>query len=371
MEVNVARRFESPEYVRISLAAAMTMGILPGKFLRDAKLYCINLLLTYDEGCIGRCAYCGLSRLTKANEPWRRHNFIRVDWPTVTLDEVLSRIDSDFCSHVERVCVSMITNPRARKDLLTVVERLHKKTDSISALVTPTIIDKEWLYELKKAGADMIGIAVDAATPELFEKWRGNEVRGPHKWEKYWKTLNEAVEVFGRNNVGIHLIVGLGESEKEMVKTIQRAHSMGAITHLFSFFPEAKSAMQNCPQPPISKYRRIQLARYLINHGIATDEEMTFDEHGRLRGYGVEREALNEIIDSGLPFMTSGCHGKTIENACNRPFANCTPYQAYIGELRNYPFPPEKKDIKTIRRQLWDYSTTLSMKSLPMQLAGK
>ncbi|MFQ6065541.1 MAG: hypothetical protein ACE5L6_08705, partial [Candidatus Bathyarchaeia archaeon] len=69
MKVNVAEKLESPKYVRISHAAAMTMGILPGKFLRNAKLYCINLLLTYDEGCMGRCAYCGLSRLTEANEP--------------------------------------------------------------------------------------------------------------------------------------------------------------------------------------------------------------------------------------------------------------------------------------------------------------
>ncbi|MHA2015753.1 MAG: radical SAM protein, partial [Candidatus Thorarchaeota archaeon] len=42
---------ESPEYVRTSLAAAMTIGKVPGRFYRDAKLYCINILLTYDEGC--------------------------------------------------------------------------------------------------------------------------------------------------------------------------------------------------------------------------------------------------------------------------------------------------------------------------------
>lgn len=356
MKVKAAEKLESPTYVRTSLAAAMTMGIVPGKFLRNAKLYCINLLLTYDEGCIGRCAYCGLSRLRKADEPWREHSFIRVDWPTVALDEVLSRLDSELCLHVERVCVSMITNRRARKDLITVIERLREKIDSISTLITPTIVDKGWLYELRKAGTDMVGIAVDAATPELFEKLRGRGVGGPHKWEKYWKTVEEAVEVFGRNNVGVHLIVGLGESEKEMVETIQRAHDMGAKTHLFSFFPEEKSAMQNFPQPPIAKYRRIQLARYLINHGISTVKEMTFDEDERLRGYGVDGEVLGEIIDTGLPFMTSGCRGKTMENACNRPFANCTPYQAYVGELRNYPFQPEKRDVEIIRRQLRDYS---------------
>ncbi|MCK5264403.1 MAG: hypothetical protein KAR03_02255, partial [Candidatus Thorarchaeota archaeon] len=72
---------ESPSYVRTSLAAAMTMGKIPGKFYRDAKLYCINLLLTYDEGCHARCAYCGLSGSREIENEWTDSSFIRVEWP--------------------------------------------------------------------------------------------------------------------------------------------------------------------------------------------------------------------------------------------------------------------------------------------------
>jgi len=75
-----------------------------------------------------------------------------------------------------------------------------------------------------------------------------------------------------------------------------------------------------------------------------------------LRLLGVDEATLNEVIDSGLPFMTSGCPSKNRENACNRPFSNCTPYQAMIGELRNYPFKPTAEDVAIIRRQLADYS---------------
>ena len=45
------KKMESPEFMRMSLAAAMTLGFKQGLFYRNAKLYCINLLLTYDEGC--------------------------------------------------------------------------------------------------------------------------------------------------------------------------------------------------------------------------------------------------------------------------------------------------------------------------------
>ena len=350
------RVYESPEYVRISLAAAITLGYVPGTFYRGAKLYCVNLLLTYRDGCSGRCAYCGLSRSRNVPAVWENRSFIRVDWPVVPLDDLVERMKTERCSHVERVCVSMVTRWRAREDTLYVVERLRETMDLVTGLIAPTVVDKKWLYELKEAGADRVGIAIDAATPELFDRLRGRGVGGPHRWDRYWRTVEEAVEVFGRGYVGVHFIVGLGETEREMVEAIQRAHDVGAPTHLFSFFPERGSPMENHPQPPIGQYRRIQLARYLINKNLSRYERMEFDDRGRIVGFGVPKDVLTRVVESGAPFMTSGCPGKTMEVACNRPYANCTPYQAMIGELRNYPFRPSKADVELIKAQLADYS---------------
>lgn len=347
---------ESPEYVRISLAAAIALGFARGSFYRGAVSYCVNLLLTYEFGCVGRCAYCGLSVSRRAQGSWRERSFIRVDWPTVRFSDVLGRLEQGACPCVERVCISMVTYGRARRDALYMVEKLSEVTDSISVLVSPMIVDRAWLRRSKELGADKIGVAVDAATRELFDKLRGKGVGAPLMWDKYWRVVEEAVDVFGPYNVGVHFIVGLGETEREMVEAIQRAYDIGALTHLFSFFPEEGSLMEDHPQPPIGQYRRIQLARYLINKGIARAEDMEFDDRDRLVSFGVEQTTLNEVIDSGLPFMTSGCPSKNRENACNRPFSNCTPYQAMIGELRNFPFRPTPEDIAIIRRQLADYS---------------
>lgn len=343
---------ESPDYVRTSTAAAMTMGFAPGRFYRDARLYCVNLLITYGEGCGARCAYCGLSGGRDVPR-CEDQSFIRVDWPTVPLGEVVERLRGEGAGHVERVCVSMITNLRAREDTLAVVERLKLATSRISVLITPTIVDAGWLRRLREAGADMVGIAIDAATPELFEKLRGSGVHGPHDWGQYWRTLEEAVAVFGEMNVGIHLIVGVGETERNMVDTIARARAMGVRVHLFSFFPEEGSQMEGHPQPPMGQYRRMQLARYLIEYGISPAERMTFDAGGRLTGFGLTDGKLDDFIDLGLPFMTSGCPGSTMENACNRPFANDTPSQAEEGLMRNFPFQPNAVDVARVRAQLW------------------
>ena len=158
---------ESPEYVRLSLAAAMTLGFAPGAFYRGACLRCINLLLTYDAGCAANCAFCGLARENK--ERLNDKKFIRVAWKTYPFADVLQVLEA-HPEHVERVCISMLTHPRCREDVLTLTRAIRRNTDlPVSLLISPTIIDRDDLAAMKDAGADRIGVAIDAVTPDLFE----------------------------------------------------------------------------------------------------------------------------------------------------------------------------------------------------------
>jgi len=338
---------ESPEYLRTSLAAAMTLGFKNGLFYRNAKSPCINLLLTYDSGCTGNCAYCGLSM--RRPGIYKDKSFIRVGWPSYRLTDIMERI-SERSDRVKRICISMITNRRSDNDASEITKTLTESVDQpISLLISPTILNKDNLYRYKENGAEMIGIAVDCATPYLFEKMRGGGVKGPHKWERYWKCFEETLEIFGEQKVGVHLIVGLGETEKEMIEAIQKVHDMGGTTHLFSFFPENDSLLSKHPQPPIGQYRRIQFARFLIDENISNLKEFSFDGSGRLIDFGMMDGRLSALIETGKPFMTSGCPNKDGKVDCNRPYANCIPGP----EIRNFPFTPEREDIQRIKEELW------------------
>jgi len=338
----------SPDYVQTSTAAALTLKYFPGKFYRNARLDALNLLLTYDDGCKANCAYCGLSN-SREIAPEEK-TFIRVDWPNIKLDEIIDRTKRHG-KHLQRVCVSMITHSKALDDMCYVMKRFKDETNLlISGLISPTmILEKGTLEQIKESGADKVGIAVDSANKEIFEKFRGNGVKGPHKWEHYWKVVEWSADVFGKYNVGVHLIVGLGETEKDMIRTIQRAHGLGAKTHLFSFYPEAGSGMKDWKQPHLGHYRRIQLARYLINKNLGRFEKMKFNENDQVVDFGIDTKG---IIGEGEAFMTSGCEGKTGVVACNRPFGNERPSKP----MRNFPFQPEEEDIDLIREQLSDFS---------------
>ncbi len=344
-----AQLSESPEFLRISLAAAMTLGMKTGSFYRNARLECINLLMTYGEGCAANCAYCGLQRARQG--AYDKKSFIRVDWPVVCLEEIISRCKTN--PQVKRICLSMITNGKAVKDAQTILQRLHEALPEIplSLLCTPTLLRREHLERYRAVPVDRLGIAVDGATPEIFERFRGKGVKGPHRWEKYWELFQEALEIFGRDHVGIHLIVGLGETEEQMIKLMERIRKQGGSTHLFSFFPEPGSQLKEHPQPPVGQYRRCQLARYLIDQDLAEVRDFSFNEKGQVVSFGLSPVELERVINSGLPFMTSGCPGPDGKTVCTRPYGDCAPGE----DIRSFPFQPEPEDLAIIRRQLWQY----------------
>ncbi len=340
---------ESPDHVRLSLAAAMTLGFEPGWFFRNARLRCINLLLAYSDGCKANCAFCGLAG--EKRKPPSQRKFIRVPWKMFPTELVIEGIQ-DAPAHVQRVCISMITHPRCKNDVLKICRQVADRTGKpVSLLIAPTLLTKEDLLEMRASGADRVGVAVDGATPEIFENLRGRPVQGPHRWEKYWRIYEEALEVFGEGMAGVHLICGLGETERELTAAISRARTMGGSTHLFSFFAEKGSLMENHSSPPIGSYRRIQLARWLIDSDRTRFEAMQFDTQGRIVDFGLSGPDLEHVILSGIPFETSGCPGRDGKVACNRPYGNEKPGP----QIRNFPFPPDQEDLARILLELNDY----------------
>jgi len=337
----------SPEAAKISQASAISLGLARGRMFRGAVNRCVNLLVHYPEGCSANCAYCGLAKRRPGT--YREKSFIHVAWPVFTMDRLIEAINN-APPYVKRTCISMITNGKCRKDTLEMSRRLCRETRlPLSILCSPTIMKREDFVDLREAGVDKLGIAVDLATEELFERYRGKGVKGPHKWKRYWEAIEEGIEVFGSPHVGAHLMVGMGETEEEMVSLMDRLWGMGVVNHLFSFFAEEESLLADRPQPPWPTYLRVQLARYLIEEGLSSLADMHFDGNGRLTDFGVAPDALQEIIGRGLPFMTTGCLGPDGGVACNRPFGNCLP----DVHQWNYPYSPNDEETALIRRYIF------------------
>lgn len=347
-------QMRSPEYVQMSTAAAITLGIMTGRMYRCECTRCLNLLLTYPEGCRANCAYCGLARHREAERDYADRNFIRVDWPAVPLAQTIDIVAGDAAkSPFHRMCISMITHPRSDEDTVTLLKQWTERIDPaaipVSILSNPTTMQRSDVERLHALGADIFTVALDAATPEIFDRTRGKGVQSPHSWKKYWEILMDAREVFGPQKFGAHIIVGMGETEHDVLTLVQQLVDLGGHSHMFCFFPEKGSLMDHLPATPRDQWRRVQLARYLIDYRGVRVEHMKFDGEGRVADFGLPRSELDAVIDAGTAFRTSGCPGKFAEDvsACDRPYGDSPP-----GNIASYPFAPNKGDVRKIRRQL-------------------
>ena len=247
----------------------------------------------------------------------------------------------------------MITHPRSDDDTVTVLRQWTRRIDPaaipVSILSNPTTMRRDDVQRLRELGADIFTVALDAATPEIFERTRGRGVQSPHTWAKYWEILLDAREIFGAQKFGAHIIVGMGETEYDVLALVQRLVDLGGHSHMFCFFPEQGSLMDHLPATPRDQWRRVQLGRYLIDYRGVRVEHMSFDSEGRVSDFGLPAAELDAVIDAGVAFRTSGCPGKFAEDisACDRPYGDSPP-----SNIASYPFQPNRNDLRKIRRQL-------------------
>jgi biotin synthase-related radical SAM superfamily protein len=326
-----------PRHIRVSIGSAIVLGIQEGKLdCAPTTAY----LMTYRAGkCLANCGFCPQARRSYG----RADMLSRVSWPKYLTEIVFEGIERAFKSaKIRRVCIQALNYPEVFADLLVLVEAI-RSTAGVPASISCQPLNRRNLRELAAAGAERIGIPLDAATKEIFDKVKGCSVGGPYSWEKQFELLSEAIEFFGKGKVSTHLITGLGETEREMVGIIQKCVDMTVLPALFAFTPIPGTALQNRPQPLMQGYRRIQFARHLVLHGLARYEDMNFDEQGRLAGFGVSMRILKRIARTGEPFLTSGCPD------CNRPYYNEKP----SGPIYNFPREPRESELSEIEDQVF------------------
>lgn len=338
----------SPDYVRISMAAAIELGLRPGRIYR-CSCKCINLLQNYPEGCYANCSYCGLAR-ERPGVP-EDNTFIRVAWPLYSTDLVAEKIaEHEANIGVGRVCISQVQDHRAYTDLINMIQRVKRPAPQVpmSALVSATTLNEERLHEIFESGVDIIGVGLDAVTEELFEETRGRGTKGPHDWDYHWKIIRTARQIFGPLKVNCHIIVGLGETDRELVDMFYQLQQEQIAGYLFSFNPEPGTVMQDVSRPPIHRMRRIQLVKYLIENLDLPTDTLSFDAAGNLIGLDAPGTVVDIAVNTGLPFMTNGCPDRAGEVACNRPYGSYRPGEEY----RDYPFQPNALDLVVIRQQM-------------------
>ncbi|NHJ05438.1 MAG: radical SAM protein [Candidatus Heimdallarchaeota archaeon] len=324
--------------VRASIGTAAAIGLERIRVLVEPTT--AYLMLHSESHCESNCMFCPQARESIANT----NQLSRVLWPTYDISEIISNL-LEKKTGIKRICIQTVKFDNSTEELFEIIEMISKTKLSIPITVCSYPMTKNEFLKLKELGVSRVGISFDCATPKIFEKIKGKERKSDLSWNLLEQSLKSAIEVFGNRFVSTHLIIGLGETEKEAVKFIQHFNNQKITIGLFAFTPIKNTEMEEYKQPPIDSYRRIQLARYLIIKKLSSFEKMIFKEkEERITDFGINKEKIKKIIFSGKPFETTGCPH------CNRPFYNESPG----SELYNYPKDLTQEEISKLRSHFLD-----------------
>jgi len=309
------------ERIRVSLGTAEVLGLV--RLRSDVKPTTAYLMTYASASCKGNCSFCPQARESSSS----KERLSRVVWPDFPFKDFLEKIAPAVESeHIQRICIQTVNYRDFVKDSTDIVSAIMSKV-SLPVSISCPPIPKNQMDQLKRIGVERIGIPLDAATQQIFDKVKGKMAVGPYRWESHIKGLRDALDVFGKDCVTTHIIVGLGESERDAIEIIQMLHDMGVNSGLFAFTPIKGTKLEKLEPPPTGQYRRVQLARYLIMRGASSAQSMRFDSEGRVIDFGISKDQLHHFSSLGEPYMTSGCSG------CNRPFYTESPR----GPIYNYP----------------------------------
>ncbi|TFF88323.1 MAG: radical SAM protein [Promethearchaeota archaeon] len=308
------------EKVRVSLGSASVLGLVPQKFkVLPSTCY----IMTYISGkCSANCSFCPQSRSSKSTS----NKLSRVTWPEFHFKQFLTKLSYLKPSErFKRICIQTLNYPNFFNDLVYIVKSIKDKVRiDISIAIPP--ISKDKLHELKSLGVERVGIALDAASKEIFRKVKGDLVKGFYKWEDHFNGLNEALKIFP-NGVSTHIIIGLGESQEDVINLLIKLKKLNILPSLFAFTPIKGTQLEYEAKPTIEDYRKLQLSRYLIFEDNRSLDDFTFNSKGKIVNINICKSNLYSIIEKSKPFQTLGCPN------CDRPFYTSSP----SGPFYNFP----------------------------------
>jgi radical SAM protein (TIGR04043 family) len=128
--------------------------------------------------------------------------------------------------------------------------------------------DFTWFARLKAAGADTIGLHLEAVEPAVRAAVMPGKAEIPV--ERYLEAFAAAVAVFGRGQVSSYLLAGLGDAPDSLVAMADRLLSLGVYPFVVPFVPIAGTPLENRlpPDPGVMHALYRQVGTLIRRHGI-------------------------------------------------------------------------------------------------------
>jgi biotin synthase-like enzyme len=172
-----------------------------------------------DNNCIYGCTFCA--------SPLLGENLEKGHTPETVVEQIIAAHHEEGFDAVAITSGVPDTPEKTLHRILFVVMEVRKALPDISIGVEPYITSLGQIDNLKAAGADEIKINIETFDREIFAK-----VCPRKDYDQILRSIEHAAAVFGRGQVASNIIIGLGESDENVLQGVEHLAQRGCVATL-------------------------------------------------------------------------------------------------------------------------------------------
>lgn len=172
--------------------------------------------------CGEACAFCGIE-LSLIQD-----NTILEKTPKQMIEVIKVAKKEGRCSHMTLTSGTEEGKDKGAKRYIELLKEIKKNYPDLPLHVQIEPLEEfDYLYKLKNAGADTIGIHIETLNEKLRKEITPGKYHIPYSlFKENWQ---KAVDIFGRNQVETFILTGFGESNEYLLKDLEEVIAIGVI----------------------------------------------------------------------------------------------------------------------------------------------
>ena len=221
---------ERPRFYDLETADGVPFDQLARLHGRDVLATTVVQTCIRYESADTRCRFCTIEESLRAGAT------TQVKRPAQLAEVAAAAVQLDGVRQMVMTTGTSAGTDRGAKHLAKCVRAVKGSVPQlpIQVQIEPPV-DMSWIDALRDAGADAIGIHVEALDQDVRERWTpGKATVSLERYEEAWA---RALAAFGPNRVSTYLLVGLGEDADELVAGAQHLIERGIYPFVVPYRP--------------------------------------------------------------------------------------------------------------------------------------
>lgn len=187
------------------------------------------------------CQFCAIGRSLAAGATVARKT------PAQLAEVARAAVDLDGVRHAVLTTGTPATPDRGAAVLADCTRAIRAAVDLPVQVQCEPPDDLAWLARLRAAGAEAVGMHLEAVTEEVRRRIMPGKAEVPVA--RYLEAFGRAVELFGRGQVSTYILAGLGDPPEAIVETCAALAAMGVYPFVVPFVPIAGTPLEHHPAP--------------------------------------------------------------------------------------------------------------------------